>query len=85
LTKADAKDYAKYKIRVNSVHPGFVWTPMVEEHIEVMAGSRERLDAIFPMGSMGEAIDIANGILFLISQESKFMTGSELVMDGGLG
>ena len=77
-----------YPIRVNSVHPGFILTPMVEQGIasvpeEMVAEMQERLQRDIPMGAMGEPEDIANGCLFLASEESKYMTGSELVIDGG--
>jgi len=89
LTKSAALYCAKagYKIRVNSVHPGYVWTPMVENYLraagDVEAG-RRRIDALHPVGHIGEPDDIAYGVLYLASDESKFMTGAELVIDGGL-
>jgi len=86
MTKTDALLYAKYKIRVNSVHPGFIWTPMVENYLKstgnVQAG-KKALDDLHPIGHVGEADDVAYGILYLASDESKFVTGSELVIDGG--
>ncbi|WP_179320081.1 SDR family NAD(P)-dependent oxidoreductase [Winogradskyella helgolandensis] len=83
MSKTDAIQYAKDKIRVNSVHPGFIWTPLVEALGKEKPGFREQLDSLHPIGQIGEAIDIAYGILYLISDESKFTTGSELVIDGG--
>lgn len=83
MSKTDALQYAKDKIRVNSVHPGFIWTPLVEELGKDDPGFRKHLDSLHPIGQIGEAIDIAYGILYLISDESKFSTGSELVIDGG--
>lgn len=87
MTKTDAMLYAEDRIRANSIHPGFIWTPMVEGHL---SGSSEDLEAakaataaLHPLGHMGEPDDIAWGIVFLASEESKFMTGSELVIDGG--
>lgn len=77
---------AKYNIRVNSVHPGYVWTPMVEELAASKGESeaeRQRLTALHPIGRLGEPEDIAYGILYLASDEAKFVTGSELVIDGG--
>jgi 3(or 17)beta-hydroxysteroid dehydrogenase len=88
LTKSAALYCAKagYKIRVNSVHPGYIWTPMVEQYLraagDVEAG-RKQLDAMHPVGHVGEPNDIAYGVLYLASDESKFMTGAELVIDGG--
>lgn len=77
-----------YPIRVNSVHPGFILTAMVEQGIASLPEERaqamyDRLMQEIPMGAMGEPLDIANGCLFLASDESKYMTGSELIIDGG--
>ena len=83
MSKTDAIQYAKDKIRVNSVHPGFIWTPLVEELGKDDPGFRKHLDSLHPIGHIGESIDIAYGILYLVSDESKFTTGSELVIDGG--
>ena len=79
---------AGYSIRINSVHPGFIATPMLEGiqsslSKEQLKNMMERVIGEIPMGTMGEALDIANGCLFLASDESKYMTGSELVIDGG--
>ncbi|MGQ0741683.1 MAG: SDR family NAD(P)-dependent oxidoreductase [Alphaproteobacteria bacterium] len=86
MTKTDALLYAADKIRVNSIHPGFIWTPMVEHHLaklgEVEAG-RKAADALHPLGHIGEPDDIAWGVVYLASDESKFVTGAELVIDGG--
>jgi NAD(P)-dependent dehydrogenase (short-subunit alcohol dehydrogenase family) len=86
MSKTDALLYASNNIRVNSVHPGFIMTPMIEEHIggkEYVEKGRKFLDYLHPLGHMGEPDDIAYGILYLASDESKFVTGSELVIDGG--
>lgn len=87
MTKTDALLYAERHIRVNSVHPAYIWTPLVEK-LAKDSGSdpdefRKQLDAKHPVGHVGEPDDIAYGILYLASEESKFMTGSELVIDGG--
>ena len=88
LTKSAALYCAKagYNIRVNSLHPGYIWTPMVENFLkslgDVEAG-RKALDAMHPIGHIGEPDDIAYGVLYLASDESKFVTGTELVIDGG--
>jgi len=83
MSKNDALIYAKDNIRVNSVHPGYIWTPLVEDLGKNIVGFREKLDSLHPIGHIGEPIDIAYGILYLVSDESKFVTGSELVIDGG--
>jgi NAD(P)-dependent dehydrogenase (short-subunit alcohol dehydrogenase family) len=76
----------KLNVRVNSLHPGYIWTPMVENYLARqgnVAEGRKALDALHPMGHVGEPEDIAYGVLYLASDESKFMTGAELVIDGG--
>lgn len=74
------------KVRVNSVHPGYIWTPMVENFLQSIgdvAEGRAGLDSLHPIGHVGEVMDVAYGVLYLASDESKFVTGSELVIDGG--
>lgn len=83
FTKTAAAQYAAEGIRVNSVHPGFVDTPMTRFGESDSEGTRARLKAT-PMGRFGMPIDIAMGCLFLASDESAWMTGAELVMDGGM-
>ena len=86
MTKTDAFLYASDKIRVNSVHPGFIWTPMLENHLKSQGDveeGRKYLNSLQPIGHIGEPEDIAQGIIYLASDESKFSTGSELVIDGG--
>ena len=87
MSKTDAMIYAPDNIRVNSVHPGFIWTPMVEkvaqadpqglEHFKSTAGQAH------PLGRLGEPDDIGWAIVYLASDEATFITGSELVIDGG--
>ncbi|MBR9977465.1 MAG: glucose 1-dehydrogenase [Bacteroidetes bacterium] len=87
MSKNDALIYAKDNIRVNSIHPGFIWTPLVEglakDSPEGVEAFREQLDSRHPIGHVGEPDDIAYGVLYLASDESKFVTGSELIIDGG--
>ena len=82
LTKATAVQYAKDGIRANSVHPGSIVTPMTEESRADPERQRMTLSRI-PLGRFGEPADIANGVLYLASDESSYVTGSELVIDGG--
>lgn len=85
LTKAAAL-YCGSKglaIRVNSVHPGMCVTPLVESYFASHPGAREEHVNSYPIGHLGEAMDIAQGVLYLASDESKFMLGTELVIDGG--
>lgn len=81
-TKSAALQYAEENIRVNSVHPGMVTTGMNRDVNEDPVLSIPRL-AKTPMGRFGQPIDIANGCLFLASDESGWVTGAELVIDGG--
>jgi NAD(P)-dependent dehydrogenase (short-subunit alcohol dehydrogenase family) len=88
MTRTDALFYAADRIRVNSVHPGYIWTPMVENHLRNsgatdLDAAREEVGKLHPLGHMGEPDDIAWGVVYLASDESKFMTGAELVIDGG--
>ena len=82
LTKATAIQYASDAIRGNSVHPGPIETDMLAD-VYPNPGQRERRQSQIPLGRMGTAEDVANGVLFLSSDESSYMTGSELVIDGG--
>ena len=82
FTKSTAIQYAKEGIRVNSVHPGPINTPMTERRRGDPDHQRIMLSRI-PMGRYGESEEVAYGVLFLASDESSFMTGSELVIDGG--
>lgn len=86
MTKTDALIYATHKIRVNSIHPGFIWTPMVENYLKSVGdleSGKQMVGGLHPLGHMGEVDDIAYGVLYLASDESKFVTGTELVIDGG--
>ena len=83
FTKAAAVQYAKEGIRVNSVHPVFVDSPMTIEY-HALPNVRETRVGAMPLGRMGVPEDIAAGILYLASDESSFVTGSELVIDGGM-
>lgn len=86
MTRQMAADYAKEKIRFNALCPGFIDTPF-NQGFEIQMGGREKLenyvkDAI-PMGRFGTIEEIADGIVFLASEKSSFMTGHALVIDGG--
>ncbi|MGZ9113092.1 MAG: SDR family NAD(P)-dependent oxidoreductase [Brevundimonas sp.] len=86
MTKTDALLYAADRIRVNSIHPGFIWTPMVEAHLSAQGDpeeGRRATAALHPLGHIGEPDDIAWGAVYLASDEARFVTGSELVIDGG--
>ena len=91
LSRSAALHCAKnnYNIRINTVHPGFIDTKMVEGFLKSIAEdgdvakARRDLEALHPLGHLGEPDDVAYAVLYLASDESKFATGSELVVDGG--
>lgn len=94
LTKAAALEVAQlgYSIRVNSVHPGYIDTPLVRDVVNKGAGQEGvpsanemigLLTMLHPIGRLGVPDEIGNAILFLASDEASFMTGSEMVVDGG--
>ncbi len=83
LTKAAAVQLADRNIRVNSIHPGFAITPMTVETFSQADEAAIRLDRV-PMGKFGTADDIAHAMVYLASDEAAWVTGSELVIDGGL-
>src|SRR5882724_11162100 len=92
MTRTTAVEFAADYVRVNVILPGLMKTPMVEHSAGLAAsyaaGDVEAMwrarDAQVPMGHMGEAWDVANAALFLASDESKYITGIELVVDGGV-
>ena len=81
LTKAAAVEYGQYNIRVNSVHPGFIYTPMMVE-----AAGEEGGDAtsMIPLGRIGTDEEVTNLAIFLASDESSYITGAEHVIDAGM-
>ena len=82
LTKATAVQYARDGIRANSVHPGVIETPMTREFLADPQNRRNREERT-PLGRIGAPEDVAYGVLYLASDESSFVTGSELAIDGG--
>jgi NAD(P)-dependent dehydrogenase (short-subunit alcohol dehydrogenase family) len=87
MTKNDAITYASEQIRVNSIHPAYIWTLMVENHLSATApdleAAKAAAGAAHPIGTMGEPDDIAWAVVWLASNEAKFVTGAEIVIDGG--
>lgn len=86
LTKSTALELAPLGVRVNSVHPGFIETPMVANVLHAAENGNEVRDLLISrhaLGRLGVPREIADGIVFLASDESSFMTGAELVIDGG--
>ncbi len=88
MSKSDAIQFARYNIRVNSVHPGNIETPLFRELVERIGGgldfTHEILGAMCPLDRMGTPEEIAYGILFLASDEASYVTATELVIDGGM-
>jgi NAD(P)-dependent dehydrogenase (short-subunit alcohol dehydrogenase family) len=82
LTKATAVQYAEEGIRANSVHPGPTTTEMLRQILPTEELREARID-ITPLGRFGSPDDVAYGVLFLASDEASFVTGAELVIDGG--
>ncbi len=80
MTAAAAMELARYRIRVNSVHPGVIATPMLDANSPEMNAA---MVAHSPMRRMGEPLEIAQAVLFLASDESSFMTGAHVPVDGG--
>ncbi|WP_374640873.1 SDR family NAD(P)-dependent oxidoreductase [Hydrogenophaga sp.] len=83
-----AMQYARKNIRVNTILPGLINTPMIVEPLSKFYGGVSSMlaqrDAMCPTGSMGEAWDVAHAALYLASDDSKYVTGVELMVDGGL-
>jgi NAD(P)-dependent dehydrogenase (short-subunit alcohol dehydrogenase family) len=80
MSKSAAITYAKENVRVNSVHPGFIETPLTDAQAPEI---NEYVVSMTPMGRAGKPREIAAGLVFLASDEASFVTGSELVIDGG--
>jgi NAD(P)-dependent dehydrogenase (short-subunit alcohol dehydrogenase family) len=86
LSKTAALEWAPANIRVNSVHPGYIDTPMVSGALQNSDNGNELKTLLIsrhPLGRLGQPREIADAIVFLISDESSFMTGAEMVIDGG--
>lgn len=89
LSKCVALECAEkgYSIRVNTVHPGAIRTPMFERYIAAFPGTAEQGEAMFaanhPMGRVGEAEEVAKAMLFLASSDASFTTGADITVDGG--
>lgn len=84
LTKAVALEYAEQGIRVLSIHPSAIETPMIARAMEDNPDMAEALENDQPMGRIGQPSEIADVVVFLCSDGASFMTGSQIVVDGGL-
>ena len=86
MTKAMALDYAKHNIRVNSVNPGTIRTPMLDKEVQASGDPRSYLEhecGIHPVGRLGKPEEVAHAVLFLASDDASFVTGAALSVDGG--
>ncbi len=87
MSKNDALTFAPDKIRVNSVHPGFIFTALVDRFVKDAGmehdAAKASLDTLHPLGGTGHPDDIAWGVVYLASDHARWVTGSELVIDGG--
>ncbi len=84
MTKVAAKELAPFGVRVNSIHPGLIQTPMLDEVAQFGPDAMDRMLEAVPVGRLAEADDVARLALYLASDESAYSTGSEFVVDGGL-
>ena len=85
LTRNLALDEGKFEIRVNAVSPGYILTDLTKTWLSGEAGRTERANSIQPLGRMGEPIEIAKVVTFLLSDKSTYVSGSDWAVDGGLG
>jgi NAD(P)-dependent dehydrogenase (short-subunit alcohol dehydrogenase family) len=90
LSRSTAGAYAKHGIRVNTVVPGLMHTPLVETRLARTVGNNdlaaliEARNRAVPIGHMGDAWDVAHAVLFLASDEARYITATEIIVDGGL-
>jgi NAD(P)-dependent dehydrogenase (short-subunit alcohol dehydrogenase family) len=81
LTRIMSIDYGKHNIRVNCICPGVIDTPMIAEQLDKM---KQNVSHLWPIGRIGQPQDIANAALFLASEDSSYITGAILPVDGGM-
>ena len=80
LTKAAAAGYASKNIRINAVHPGYIETPLLKQ---LEKSTMDQVIALHPQGRIGTEDEVANAVLWLLSDESSFTNGSSILVDGG--
>ena len=85
LTRNLALDEGKFEIRVNAVSPGYILTDLTKTWLSGESGRTERANSIQPLGRMGEPIEVAKVVTFLLSDKSTYVSGSDWAVDGGLG
>ena len=81
LTKSAAVEFGKQGIRINSVHPGYIMTPLIAQWTDTSL--KTELENLHPIGRLGEAKEIAEVVTFLLSDKASFVNGSQIVVDGG--
>lgn len=84
LTRNAALEFAPFGVRVNCICPGVIETPLVMDNFAVVEGARKMLDAMHPLGRMGQPQEVAKAVLFLASDDASFVTGHALAVDGGM-
>ena len=84
MTKTAMNEFAASGVRVNSIHPGLIETPMLEHHPMIEQGMADQLVGRVPYGRLAEAEEVANLALFLASDDSEYLNGVELIIDGGM-
>jgi NAD(P)-dependent dehydrogenase (short-subunit alcohol dehydrogenase family) len=84
MTKTAAAEYGRDGIRINSVCPGVINTPMLARALERDPSRQKKLKSLHPIGRFGDAAEIANAALWLCSEQASFVTGHQLAVDGGL-
>lgn len=84
LTRNAALEFAPFGVRVNCICPGVIETPLVMNQFGVMEGARKMLDAMHPLGRIGQPQEVAKAVLFLASDDASFITGHALTVDGGM-
>ncbi|GGI98396.1 MAG: SDR family oxidoreductase [Chloroflexi bacterium] len=83
LTQNLAVEWARHGIRVNNITPGFIWTEIFDQYVKRGVHQPEKLEARIPLGRLGKPEDLVGPALFLASEDSRYVTGTTLVVDGG--
>jgi NAD(P)-dependent dehydrogenase (short-subunit alcohol dehydrogenase family) len=83
LTKSASLEFAKKNIRVNSICPGVIQTPMIDRRFSSDRGAFEKMNESEPMGRIGRAEEVSSAVIWLSSDQASFVTGHSLVVDGG--
>ena len=84
MTKVAMSEFAPSGVRVNSIHPGLIDTPMLQELPAVEGGQLDQIVRRIPYGRVAEAVEVAKLALFLVSDDSEYCNGTEFIIDGGM-